>query len=207
MPEKPTYEELKQRVKELEKAEEERKRAEQIRDSEQAFLATVINTIEEAIVICNEQGQLVRFNEAARRLHGLPEKPIPPDQWAEHYDLYRIDAVTPLPMEEIPLFRALKGERVQNAEIVVAPQNSDPGSLVCNGQALRDGTGRITGAVVAMHDITERKRAEEALKRSEENYRSIFDSANDALFVHHIETGEIVSVNQKMRNTSRTPWS
>lgn len=32
----------------------------------------------------------------------------------------------------------------------------------------------------------------------EENYRSIFDSANDALFIHHIDTGKIISVNQKM---------
>jgi len=33
----------------------------------------------------------------------------------------------------------------------------------------------------------------------EENYRSIFDSANDALFIHHIDTGKIISVNQTVR--------
>ena len=176
----------------------EQKGAEEALKSEQAFLSAVINNIEEAIVICNGEGRLVRFNEAARRLHGLPEEAIPPDQWARHYDLYRTDGITPLSMEEIPLFRALKEGRVQNAEIVVAPRDSDPRSLVCNGQALTDGTGSLMGAVVAMHDITERKQAEEALKRSEENYRSIYDSANDALFIHHIKTGAIVSVNRKM---------
>ncbi|MDZ7696909.1 MAG: PAS domain S-box protein [Deltaproteobacteria bacterium] len=176
----------------------EQKRAEDALESERAFLTTVINTIEEAIVICDEEGRLIRFNESARRLHGLPEKPIPPDQWAWHYDLYRMDGITPLPTEEIPLFRALQGEHVQNAEIVVAPRNSGPRYLVCNGRAMRDGENRILGAVVAMHDITERKAAEAALKRSEENYRSVFDSANDALFIHDIETGRIISVNQKM---------
>ena len=45
---------------------------------------------------------------------------------------------------------------------------------------------------------TVRKRAEEGLREREENYRSIFDSANDALFIQHIETGEIISVNRKM---------
>ena len=45
---------------------------------------------------------------------------------------------------------------------------------------------------------TVRKRAEKGLRESEENYRSIFDSANDALFIQHIETGEIISVNRKM---------
>ena len=45
---------------------------------------------------------------------------------------------------------------------------------------------------------TVRKRTEEVLRESEENYRSIFDSANDALLIQHIETGEIISVNRKM---------
>jgi len=44
----------------------------------------------------------------------------------------------------------------------------------------------------------QRRRAEEALRESEENYRAIFDAANDAIFVHDIQTGEILDVNRKM---------
>ncbi len=47
-------------------------------------------------------------------------------------------------------------------------------------------------------DITERKRADEALQRSEANYRAIFNAANDAIFVHDIETGRIEDVNLKV---------
>ncbi|HZC19199.1 MAG TPA: response regulator, partial [Rubrobacteraceae bacterium] len=43
----------------------------------------------------------------------------------------------------------------------------------------------------------ERKRAEEALRASEASYRAIFDSSNDAIFVHDLETGAILDVNQK----------
>ncbi len=46
-------------------------------------------------------------------------------------------------------------------------------------------------------DITERKKAAEALQISEANYHTIFDSANDAIFAHDIETGKILNVNQK----------
>ena len=46
-------------------------------------------------------------------------------------------------------------------------------------------------------DIAERKRAEDALRVSEASYRAIFDAAEDAIFVHDIETSEIVDVNPK----------
>ena len=46
-------------------------------------------------------------------------------------------------------------------------------------------------------DISSRKLAEEALKISEENYRTIFETASDAIFIHDIESAQIVDVNQK----------
>jgi PAS domain S-box-containing protein len=45
------------------------------------------------------------------------------------------------------------------------------------------------------------KQAEEKLRDSEANYRAIFDTANDAIFVHDIETGDILDVNRKMLET------
>ncbi len=47
-------------------------------------------------------------------------------------------------------------------------------------------------------DLTKSKASEEALRQSEANYRAIFDAANDAIFVHDIETGEILDVNRRM---------
>jgi PAS domain S-box-containing protein len=46
-------------------------------------------------------------------------------------------------------------------------------------------------------DIVERMRSAEALRVSEASYRAIFDAAEDAIFVHDIETGAIVDVNYK----------
>ncbi|MEA5112957.1 MAG: PAS domain S-box protein [Geobacteraceae bacterium] len=46
-----------------------------------------------------------------------------------------------------------------------------------------------------VHDISERIKAQEALRISEDNYRTIFDSVTDAIFVHDMETGRILEIN------------
>jgi PAS domain S-box-containing protein len=162
----------------------ERKQAEEALESDRAFLSAVLDNIAEAIVICDAAGRLVRFNEAARKIHGLPESPVPPAKWAEHYDLYQADGKTPLPVEEIPLYRALQGERVVNQEIVIAPRGRKPHSLVCSGQALEDDAGGKIGAVVAMHDITERRNAEALFLESEKRFQRMLDMVPDMISIH-----------------------
>ena len=175
-----------------------RKQAEETIENERAYLSAVIDNIGEAIVICDAEGRIARFNETARRLHGLPEQPIPPEQWTRYYDLYHEDGATPLPKEEIPLFRALQGERVLNAEIVVAPIHSRPYCLVCNGQALTDETGKITGAVVAMHDITERKHMEHKLRRERDLSQRYLDTTQTMMLALN-EEGRITMINRSGR--------
>ena len=47
-------------------------------------------------------------------------------------------------------------------------------------------------------DISERMRAEAALRESEKRYREIYDSSNDALFIQDIASGSILDVNERM---------
>jgi PAS domain S-box-containing protein len=44
-------------------------------------------------------------------------------------------------------------------------------------------------------NMSRRKRAEDALRESEDRFRTIFDSVNDAVFIHDMETGAILNVN------------
>ena len=47
-------------------------------------------------------------------------------------------------------------------------------------------------------EVEIRIRSEEALRRSEERFQAIFDSVNDAIFIHDADTGAILDVNRKM---------
>jgi PAS domain S-box-containing protein len=54
-------------------------------------------------------------------------------------------------------------------------------------------------------DVTERRLAEEALKKSEEKYRTIFDKINDAIAVIDPQTGALLEVNQKFTESGYKP--
>jgi PAS domain S-box-containing protein len=56
-------------------------------------------------------------------------------------------------------------------------------------------------------DITQRKEAEYALIESERNYREIFDSSSDAVFIHNISTGKIEDVNDTMLKMYETNYA
>ncbi len=148
------HEQLEQRVAE---------RTAQLAESNE-FMRALLDNIQDGIVACNAQGVLTLFNAATRRFHGRPQEHIPADQWATHYDLYLADGRTPMSLHDIPLYRALKGERVRNAEMVIAPKRREPRTLLASGRAFRSADGRVLGAVISMHDITERKRAETQLR-------------------------------------------
>ncbi|HLM67967.1 MAG TPA: PAS domain S-box protein, partial [Longimicrobium sp.] len=62
---------------------------------------------------------------------------------------------------------------------------------------VRDEGGAIREMIIVHQDVTESRRAAEALQASEASYRAIFDASNDAIYVHDVETGALVDVNRR----------
>jgi two-component system, cell cycle sensor histidine kinase and response regulator CckA len=67
----------------------------------------------------------------------------------------------------------------------VVPTHGGARSMVCSGQALTSDAGEIVGAVVAMHDFTERKNAEEALRDSERRFQKMLGVVPDMISIQN----------------------
>ncbi|MGE5843522.1 MAG: PAS domain-containing protein, partial [Syntrophaceae bacterium] len=71
---------------------------------------------------------------------------------------------------------------------------------VLRSYPVRDEKGSLSGVVEIVTDITERRRAEEALRQSEQKYRELFENANDMIFLLDFK-GKILSCNAAAART------
>ena len=60
---------------------------------------------------------------------------------------------------------------------------------------VKDAAGKVSHLVAVLHDLTDRKRVEEALRDSEVQYRRLFEAAKDGILILDADTGMILDVN------------
>ncbi|MDU0458668.1 MAG: PAS domain S-box protein [Geobacteraceae bacterium] len=144
------------------------KKAEQTLTGEKEFSRCLLESMADGVVACDANGILALFNRSAREWHGLDLLGLPPDQWADHYDLFRTDGTTPLPAEEIPLARAFRGEIVRDAGMAIKAKGQPIRFILANGSVILDEAGQKLGAVVIMRDVTEFRRLEQELRKANE---------------------------------------
>ena len=142
----------------------------------QNFLEAVIENIVDGLAACDLGGHLVLFNQATRTFHGLLPEPIRCEEWAKHYDLHD-ESGKPFELEQIPLWRALQGESVRDAPMMIIPKTGESRSLIANADPIYDSAGNQAGAVVLMRDVT-------LLKASEAALREIKDRLEHQVEVH-----------------------
>ncbi|HXH32695.1 MAG TPA: PAS domain-containing sensor histidine kinase [Bacteriovoracaceae bacterium] len=138
------------------------------------FMSTVLDNISEGLVACDAEGILRLFNKKTIEFHGLPNKPIPAEEWANYYDLYNTDGTTPLEKKDIPLFRAFNGEAVVDAEMVIHRNGHHKVNILCNAQKLLGRNGESIGALATMREENQFKRE---LEKVESRFQTIFQQS------------------------------
>lgn len=146
----------------------ERKTMEEELYHQQEFSAALLDSASDGVVACDASGRLVLFNRIAREWHGLDIALLPQEELAKYYGLYGEDGVTPLTIETIPLLRALRGEKVQDAAMVIRAEGQAPRFVMASGASFFAADGRKLGAVAVMRDVTSGKKTDDERKRQTE---------------------------------------
>ncbi|GEM_PF-950900 len=81
------------------------------------------------------------------------------------------------------VFKTIQSGEIWNGEVLMYSKEKKVLSIFLRAYPLKDPSGHVTALVGIHTDITERKRSEAILKESEERYRLLFESANDAIFL------------------------
>ena len=149
-------------------------------------LEVALESMTEAIFIADVEGRFVNFNTGFARYHHFKDKEDCSKAITEcpdSIDAYFPDG-KPAPLDMWAMSRALRGETASNVEYMLRKKDTGEtwwGSY--NFAPIRDKDGKIAGGVVSARDITDRKRAEEALRRSERLYRAIGESIDYGVWV------------------------
>jgi PAS domain S-box-containing protein len=171
------------------------KRAEQEVRTSRMQLAGIIDSAMDAIVSIDEDRRIVLFNTAAEQMFGCDasqaigqslDQFIPERFREKHRRGLEAFGATAATQRSMGTIGQLYGLRADGTEF---PIEGSISRVEFNGSRL---------CTAILRDITDRIRAEKAVKESEANYRSIFNAVNDAIFVHDTESGQIVDVNQVM---------
>ncbi len=170
---------LRERVAELEALEAKRQETEDALARERNLLRTLVDHLLEFVYFKDAQSRFVIANPAVARLMGTdsPEALI----GKTDFDFYP-EALAARYFADEQAIIASGEPLVNREEPAIHQQTHEPRWISSNKIPLRDSQGQIVGLVGLGHDITEWKRAEEALQQSKQRIENILESITDAFF-------------------------
>ena len=152
-------------------------------EQQRAFYERISETLAEALYVQDANGCCIYMNKEAERQLGWPRKEFigMPVHETIHY---QTEDGSPLSVNDCPIFLGAKENAFIHSEDQVFVRRDGavfPVSLYSKASFSDD--GQLETVVVSFQDISERKRAEEALYKSETRLHTLFNSTSDAVML------------------------
>ena len=111
-----------------------------------ALMDTIFSSISDGVVVADKEGRYVMFNETAKKMADYNIKNVYITQASEKFGLFQPDGQTVFPVDELPLARSLKGEQVDNLEILLRnPEIPDGINTRVSSRPIHDENGGRDG--------------------------------------------------------------
>ena len=171
-----------------------RKRAEEQLARQIDLLTAITDSAADAIFVSDGEERITFMNPAAERIFGWSREELMGRKLHDAIH-HRYPDGRPFPASECPLRRVYAtGETLVGREDVFFRKDGSPVPVACSNAPLKI-EGRIAGAVLVAHDITQRKEAERALSESENRMRALLDASQDEILLLGIE-GDVLAINK-----------
>lgn len=155
----------------------ERKLVEVAQKKDRDFISKVLDTASALVMVMEREGRIVLFNRTAEEVSGF--------SFAEIRAKKPWDIFMPAAAKEVrSLFKAVvAGKEVEPWEVEALTRSGDTKSIAGTHATLLGSDGKVEYVIVTATDVSESRRAEAALKESEERYRSVFDTTGTAMCI------------------------
>jgi len=168
--------------------ENERRLVEEKVKEDKVFLDTIFEAIQDGISVLNTDMTIRMVNGVMKNWY----RENLPLEGRKCYSAYHNRK---RPCDPCPTLRCIKSGRVEH-DIVPGLKGSVAEWIDLYSYPIKDpATGRVTGVVEFVRDITERKRKEEELKENEEKFRTFAEQSPNMIFIN--KNGRVVYVNNK----------
>ena len=163
------------------------------------LLSSAVEQSSEGIALVDLEGNVLFANNAFASMHGYTQDEL----IGKHLSVFH----TPEQMPSVEAANRQIGETGEfNGEIWHVHRDGSVFPTLMHNSMLRDETGTPIGIIGTLRDITDRKRAEQALQQSEERFRTVFETAEDSIFIKNRDL-EYIHVNPAMERLFETPAS